>query len=220
MIRHKIMEVEKKIKWYSEREENLNIRSHAIGIVLSVIGTILLWIKSNGFEEPNKSISFLVFGVSMILLYTASTVYHIATDSHKRRRLRVFDHASIYILIAGTYTPFTLLVIAPHSGMWLFYAVWGVAISGVTLKLFFTGKYDILSTVMYVVMGWLAVFEFSTLMDHLDPRGLKFLLAGGIIYTVGAILYSIKSIPYNHFIFHLFVLGGTISHFIAVYYYL
>ncbi len=210
----------KEIKWYSQREENLNIRSHAIGILLSIIGTILLLIKSNGSEDLNRTISFLTFGVSMILLYSASTIYHSATDSHKRKRLRVFDHASIYILIAGTYTPFTLLVIAPYSGLWLFYAVWGVAIAGVILKLFFTGRYDILSTIMYVVMGWLAVFEFSTLIDHLDPMGLTFLVAGGIIYTVGAILYSIKSIPYNHFIFHLFVLGGTISHFIAVYYYL
>jgi len=211
---------EKAVKWYSETEERLNIRSHALGFVLSCIATILLLLKTDGFENMERSISFLVFGLSMIILYAASTVYHSATEVSKRKRLRVFDHASIYILIAGTYTPFTLLVIAPQSGYWLFFAVWAVAISGVLLKLFFTGKYDILSTVMYVVMGWLAVFEFGTLVDNLANNGWYLLLGGGIVYTLGAVLYSIKSIPYNHFIFHLFVLGGTLCHFLSVYLYL
>lgn len=211
---------EKEVKWYSETEERLNIRSHGIGLMLSIIATVLLMIKSEGFANLERSLSFLVFGISMIVLYTASTVYHSATVASKRKRLRVFDHASIYILIAGTYTPFTLLIIAPEAGYWLFYAVWIVAIVGVVIKIFFTGKFDILSTIMYVVMGWLAVFEFSTLVDNLPPNGWYLLLGGGIVYTVGAVLYSIKSIPYNHFIFHLFVLGGTFCHFLSVYFFL
>jgi hemolysin III len=211
---------EKKVKMYSEKEERLNIKSHALGIFLSTIASILLLVKGITSESLIEAISFVVFGLSMIVLYTASTLYHSARNFSRRKRLRVFDHASIYVLIAGTYTPFTLLVIAPQSGYWLFYAIWAVAIFGIVLKIFYTGRFDILSTILYVIMGWFAVFEWNTLMEHLPSGSWYLLIGGGIVYTLGAILYSIKLIPYNHFIFHLCVLVGTICHFSSVYLYL
>ena len=211
---------EKKVKMYSEKEERLNIKSHALGIFLSTIASILLLVKGITSESLIEAISFVVFGLSMIVLYTASTLYHSARNFSRRKRLRVFDHASIYVLIAGTYTPFTLLVIAPQSGYWLFYAIWAVAIFGIVLKIFYTGRFDILSTILYVIMGWFAVFEWNTLMEHLPSGSWYLLIGGGIAYTLGAILYSIKLIPYNHFIFHLCVLVGTICHFSSVYLYL
>lgn len=214
------MTQKKKIKFYSETEERLNVRSHALGIILSILGTILLLKESMNSGSSVRMISFLVFGTSMIVLYTASTMYHSATELQSRQRLRVLDHASIYVLIAGTYTPYTLLIVAPHSGYWLFYAIWGTALIGILLKLFYTGKFDILSTVMYVLIGWLAVFEFGTLTEHLPSGSWNLLIGGGIVYTVGAVLYAIKQIPYNHFIFHVCVLAGTICHFFSVYWYL
>jgi hemolysin III len=152
-------------------------------------------------------------------LYAASTLYHSATDPVRRARLRIFDHAAIYVLIAGTYTPFTLLVLPSPIGTILLAAVWLMAVAGIIIKLFFTGRFKLFSTLMYVSMGWLIVFAFNPLLESMEPHGLQWLLAGGIAYTVGAVLYSIKKLPFNHAIFHVFVLAGTFCHFIAVYQY-
>jgi hemolysin III len=134
-------------------------------------------------------------------------------------RLRVVDHASIYVLIAGTYTPFTLITLAGPTGYTLFAVAWIMAVCGIVLKLFFTGRFTALSTAMYVLMGWLIVFAIKPLMAGLPPAGLLWMLAGGVAYTVGALLYGIKALPFNHAIFHLFVLAGSLCHFIAVYAY-
>jgi len=163
--------------------------------------------------------SFGVFGLSLIILYAASTAYHSATGPILRKRLRIVDHASIYVLIAGTYTPFTLITLYGKVGWVIFSATWSLALIGVILKVFFTGKYDRASTIMYVLMGWIIVFAIQPLINNLHPNGIYWLAAGGVIYTIGAILYSIKSIKYNHAIFHLFVLGGSFCHFISIYCY-
>jgi hemolysin III len=160
-----------------------------------------------------------IFGASLIALYAASTFYHSAKDPKLRSRLRVFDHATIYILIAGTYTPFTLVTLNGPVGWIIFGASWGMALTGITLKLFFTGKYDGLSTLMYVFMGWIIVFAIKPLTDNLSAEGMFWLFAGGVAYTTGAILYSIKKMKFNHAIFHMFVLLGSLCHFIAVYFY-
>jgi hemolysin III len=204
---------------YSEKEEKLNVISHAFGLVMGIIALPFLILKSMYFEGFWKPASLLIYGVSIIILYAASTVYHAAKVPKTRRRLNIFDHAAIYVLIAGTYTPFTLITLEGETGWIIFGLTWFFAFTGIILKLFFTGKYDKLSTVMYVLMGWQIVFAISPLLENLATEGIFWLFSGGVFYTVGAILYSIKKIPYNHAIFHVFVLFGSISHFISVYFY-
>jgi hemolysin III len=133
--------------------------------------------------------------------------------------LKIIDHASIYVLIAGTYTPFTLVTLNGTIGWVIFGTSWGLALTGIILKLFFTGKYDLISTIMYVLMGWVIVFAIKPLINNLPLEGLLWLFAGGISYTIGAILYSIKKIKFNHAIFHMFVLIGSFCHFMSVFFY-
>ena len=200
-------------------EERINIGSHALGFILSVIALFLL-IRHASFNGSGLHIiSFSIFGISLILLYAASTFYHRAKSPELRSRLRVFDHATIYILIAGTYTPFALITLKGELGWIVFGLSWSMALVGVILKLFFTGKYNLISTLMYVFMGWMIIFFISPLMASLSAEGLTWLTAGGISYTVGAALYSIKKIPFNHAIFHVFVLLGSAAHFVSVYFY-
>jgi hemolysin III len=199
---------------YIPAEERLNIISHALGAILSFIGMIMLVLKSDTTIDLTASI---IFGISLIILYLASTLYHAAKNSKTRARLRIFDHAAIYVLIAGTYTPICLITLKESIGIVLLVVIWIVAICGVTLKLFFTGRFDRLSTIMYVAMGWIAIFAIKPLLETMDTAGLLWLLTGGIFYTLGAILYSIRSLAFNHAIFHFFVLGGSASHFIMIY---
>lgn len=209
----------KNIQLYSDTEEKLNIWSHAFGILLSVIALILLIIKAVEQDNVWMMISFPIFGVSLILLYLASTLYHASKNPEKRFKLKVFDHAAIYVLIAGSYTPFTLVSLNGTIGWLIFTIVWILAFSGIILKLFFTGKFKILSTVMYVLMGWLIIFYFKDLSLHLHEKGVFYLILGGVLYTIGAILYSIKKIKFNHAIFHFFVLAGSFCHFLSIYLY-
>ncbi len=203
---------------YSELEEQWNIWTHAIGMILSCFALGFLLYRSIAYGNTNHILSFTVFGISLITLYAASTFYHKATDPKKRKQLRIFDHAAIFLLIAGSYTPFTMNVIGEETG-WIFsVVVWSIALVGIVLKIFFTGKYDVLSTIMYVGMGWIAVFAAGQLFENLSSAGLTWLLAGGGAYTVGAILYSIKKIKFNHAIFHIFVLMGSFCHFMSVYF--
>lgn len=164
-------------------------------------------------------VSFSIFGASLLILYTASTIYHSVKTPLLRSRMRVFDHAAIYVLIAGTYTPYTLVTLNGATGWTIFGITWGLALSGIILKLFFTGRYRILSTLMYVFMGWIIIFAIEPLVNNLSADGLFWLVAGGVAYTVGAILYAIKQLKFNHAIFHVFVLLGSFGHFISVYFY-
>ena len=204
---------------YSPLEEKTNIISHAIGLFLSVVALLLMLVRAGGSGDILQIIGAGIFGVSLIALYAASTLYHSARDPKVRARLRINDHATIYILIAGTYTPFTLITLNGWVGWTIFGVSWGMAIAGVILKLFFTGKYNVLSTLMYVFMGWIIIFAIKPLVNSFPPEGIFWLVAGGIAYTTGAVIYSIKKIKFNHAIFHLFVLLGSICHFIAVYFY-
>ncbi|MFT5915183.1 MAG: hemolysin III [Bacteroidia bacterium] len=204
---------------YSIKEEKLNVLTHAIGLALSIIALPFLIIRANQIGSWLEIVSFGVFGVSMIVLYAASTFYHNSTNEARRKKLNIFDHASIYVLIAGTYTPLVLVTLHGTVGWVLFGVTWGFALVGVILKLFFTGKYDLVSTIMYVLMGWIIVFAIKPLIANLATLGLYWLFAGGISYTIGAILYKWKGLKYNHAIFHVFVLLGTFCHFISVYIY-
>lgn len=201
---------------YSPTEEKLNVYSHLLGLILSIVGLILLIKKSLIIENRWATVSFIIFGLSMITLYLASTLYHAATNPEKRIKLKIFDHVAIYVLIAGSYTPYTLVSLVNDNGWKVFAIVWGFALIGIIIKLFFTGRFKVVSTLMYVLMGWMIVFSFSDLQKNVSEEGINWLIAGGIAYTVGAILYSIKKIPYNHAIFHVFVLIGTFCHFFSI----
>lgn len=213
------MEKKTNIQFYSPTEEKLNIWSHAFGIFLSIIALVLLIIKAVQQDNIWMMISFPIFGVSLILLYLASTLYHASKEPQKRFKLKVFDHAAIYVLIAGSYTPFTLVSLNGETGWLIFSMVWVMAFTGIMLKLFFTGRFKVISTTMYVLMGWLIVFYFQDLTAHLHEKGVFYLILGGVLYTIGAILYSIKKIKFNHAIFHFFVLAGSLCHFLSIYLY-
>ncbi len=203
---------------YSNSEERLNILTHAFGLILSVIGFPFLIIKSTSFSGFWKPASLIIYGLSMIILYSASTFYHAAKEAKLRRKLNIFDHAAIYILIAGTYTPFTIIILEGIIGWVIFGLTWTFAFVGIILKLFYTGRFDKLSTILYVLMGWQIVFVIKPLIANFSTNGLKLLFAGGVFYTLGAVFYSIEKLPYNHAIFHVFVLLGSFNHFLSVYY--
>jgi hemolysin III len=207
----------KKVQYYAPAEERLNILSHGLGFLLSIVGLILLIIRSGQFGHPLHMISVVVFGLSLIMLYAASTLYHSARKEEVRYRLKIFDHAAIYVLIAGTYTPFSLITLQGKTGWIIFGVVWGGTLAGVILKLFFTGKYKLVSTLMYVGMGWIIIFAIQPMVANLPADGVLWLAVGGLSYTVGAVFYSIKKLPFNHAIFHVFVLIGSFCHFMAVY---
>jgi hemolysin III len=206
--------------FYPPAEERLNILSHATGLALSVIGTVLLVVRAAQLGTTLHIVSFAIFGASLILLYLSSTVYHSTSSPSRRAKLRTVDHAAIYILIAGSYTPFALVILPGKIGWTLFGVSWGMAATGIVLKLFYTGRFNHLSTLMYVFMGWLIIFAIKPLIAAFAGPGLFWLFAGGISYTVGAISYSFKKLPFGHTIFHFFVLGGSACHFIAVYFYI
>ena len=207
------------MKQYSPIEEKININSHAIGFILSVVALVLLVAHASMHGDVWHIVSFSIFGTSLIILYAASTFYHSAKKPELRKRLKIIDHASIYVLVAGTYTPFTLVTLNGKLGWLIFGISWGLALTGIILKLFFTGKYNLISTSMYVFMGWVIVFAIKPLINNLPSEGFLWLLAGGISYTLGAIIYSIRKIKFNHAIFHMFVLTGSFCHFISVYFY-
>ncbi len=209
----------KNVKYYDKKEEKLNVLSHGIGLVLSIIALVLLVVYASLEGSPWHIVSFSIYGVSLIVLYSASTFYHYTQSPRLRHKLNIFDHASIYILIAGTYTPFTLVVLDGWVGWTIFGVSWGLAIIGVILKLFYIGRFDRISTIAYVLMGWLIIFAVKPLVHNLPFDGLMWLLGGGISYTIGAVLYSVKRIKYNHAIFHIFVLLGSFCHFMAVFFY-
>jgi len=207
------------LKFYTPLEEKTNIISHAIGLLLSVVALVLLVIRASQYGNVLHIVSASIFGASLIALYAASTFYHSAKDPKTRTRLRIVDHATIYILIAGTYTPLTLVTLNGMTGWVIFGTSWAMAVSGIILKLFFTGRFNALSTLLYIFMGWIIVFAITPLINNLSAQGLFWLFAGGVAYTTGAVIYSIKKIKFNHAIFHMFVLLGSFCHFISVYCY-
>jgi len=207
------------LTYYNATEEKLNVLTHAIGLILSIIALVLLIVHANNNGTARHIVSFSIFGASLILLYSASTFYHYSQKPELRKKLNILDHAAIYVLIAGTYTPFTLITLKGTLGWTIFGITWGIALVGIFFKLFYTGRFDKISTAAYVAMGWIIIFAVKPLLENLHINGLYWILVGGIFYTVGAVLYSIPKIKYNHTIFHVFVLLGSFSHFMAVYYY-
>jgi len=208
-----------KIKYYDSKEEKLNVITHAIGLILSIAALVLLVVYSSIYGNVWHITSFAIFGGSLIVLYAASTLYHYVQNPKLRLKLNVFDHAAIYVLIAGTYTPFALVVLHGTIGWVIFGISWGLAFFGIIFKLFYIGKYDKISTIAYVLMGWVIIIAIKPLIENFPLKGLLWLLAGGLSYTFGALLYSMKGMKYNHAIFHIFVLFGSFCHFMAVFFY-
>jgi hemolysin III len=198
------------------KEEKLNALSHGIGILLGIAGFILLW-KFHDPNIPNASLSITIYSISIILLFTASTLYHMVNAPQIKKKLRILDHISIYFLIAGTYTPVSLITLNDTRGFDIFLVVWGVALAGTLYKLFYTGKYEFISLLLYLVMGWLIVFDFQSIWERLSTTGISLLFLGGAFYTLGIIFYAVRKIPYNHLIWHFFVLGGAISHWLLIF---
>lgn len=197
------------------REELANVLTHGLGVFASVCGGAVLITLAAVFGDVWQIVGASVFGASLLLLYSASTLYHAVRHELVRARLKVFDHCAIYVLIAGTYTPFMLVDLRGGWGWALFGVVWGLAVAGIIFKLFCTGKLRVLSTLMYIGMGWLAVIAIGPMLRELPTSALIWLLAGGLTYTVGTVFYHSR-IPYSHAIWHLFVLGGSTCHFVAV----
>ncbi|HLR23862.1 MAG TPA: hemolysin III family protein [Pseudogracilibacillus sp.] len=204
---------------FSKREEIAHAITHGIGSLLSIIALVLL-ITFSAFDGGALMIvSVTIFGCTMLFMYVSSTIVHSLPIGKWKDIFLVIDHASIYVFIAGSYTPFVLIQINGGFGWTLFGIVWGCALAGIILKLFFVKKFVILSTLFYILMGWMIVIAWQPLTEALHSNGVMLLVTGGIIYTIGSIFYVWKRIPYHHVIWHIFVLAGSISHFFAVFLY-
>ncbi|MCC7522119.1 MAG: hemolysin III family protein [Flavobacteriaceae bacterium] len=208
-----------KTTFYDTKEEKINVISHFVGLLLSIAALALLVVKASLMGNVWHIVSFSVYGLSLIVLYLASTLYHNSKNPIKRAKLNIFDHAAIYVLIAGSYTPFTLVTLNGTVGWVLFGLTWGAALAGVVFKIFFIGNFDKLSTVLYVLMGWMVVFAMKPLYENLSQQGLFWLIMGGVFYTVGAVFYAQNKLKFNHAIFHIFVLLGSASHFVSIFFF-
>jgi hemolysin III len=198
------------------REELVNAITHGVGVVASLVGGAVLITLAAMFGDGRSLASAIVFVTTLVLLYTASTLYHAFRQEHIKARLKVFDHCAIFMLIAGTYTPFTLIALSGGWGWWMFGIIWSLAVMGIIFKLFFTGRFKRLSTLIYVAMGWLVLVAIGPLVDALPGWTLAWLVAGGIAYTAGTFFYHRPGLRYAHAIWHLFVLAGSVMHFTAV----
>jgi len=197
-------------------EELANSLTHGVGLVLSVAGFIVLVVLAAMRGSAWRIVSCAVYGSTLICLYTASTLYHGIRSRRLKRVLKICDHSAIYLLIAGTYTPFLLVNLRGSWGWSLFAVIWGLAMAGILLKVWFVEHFSILSTAVYVVMGWLALLAVKPMLLRIPHSGILWLLAGGVLYTVGVVFYAWKKVPYNHAIWHGFVLAGSTCHYFAV----
>ncbi len=204
---------------YTEREELANSVTHAMGAVLSVVGLVLLVVYAGQYGDAWHLVSTAIFGITLVLLYTTSTLYHSFRGERPKQVLQKFDHAAIFLLIAGSYTPFALVTLRGPWGWSLFGVVWGLAVAGVTIKFWLAGRFRVVSTLIYVAMGWLVLVAIKPLVAVLPVGGMKLLVAGGLCYTGGAAFYLWKRLPYHHAIWHLWVLAGSACHWAAVFIY-
>lgn len=202
-----------------DREELANVVTHGIGLLASIAAAAVLIVYASLHGDAWKIVGISVFATTLIALYGASTAYHAARRPERKARLKIFDHAAIYLLIAGTYTPFILAYFSPGWTWTMLSLVWGIALAGIVFKIFFIGRFPKLSTGLYVAMGWLIVLALDPLLTFVPTGCLLWLAAGGAAYTGGVVFFAWDSLPYNHAIWHLFVLAGSICHYVAVVYY-
>ena len=202
----------------SLNEELANMVSHAFGLLLFASLVPILIFYALRSDDTTSFWGSLVFGVSLIMLYAASTLYHASYKPKIREKLRIFDHICIYFLIAGTYTPMLLTYIKGSLGITFLVIMWTIAVLGAIFKLFYTHRFKVFSTLMYIAMGWMAIFLIEPILTNIPAFNIIWLAVGGALYTLGCIFYLWESLPYNHLVWHIFVLMGSISHFIAIFY--
>ena len=199
-------------------EELANSVTHGFGLVLSIAGFIALLVLAAMRGSAWRIVGCAIYGVTLVCLYTASTLYHGIQLTHRKRILKIFDHSAIYLLIAGTYTPFLLVNLRGAWGWSLLGIVWALALAGVLFKFWFVDRFKIASTAIYLLMGWLAVIAIKPIFVLVPRVGLIWLIAGGLMYTIGVVFFASKRIPYSHVIWHVFVMAGSICHYVAVLY--
>ena len=199
-------------------EELANSITHGIGLALSMGGFVVLLVLAAVRGTAWQIVGCAIYGTTLVCVYTASTLYHGIPLSHFRRILRILDHSAIYLLIAGTYTPFLLVNLRGAWGWSLLGVVWALAMAGIVFKVWFVDRFQILSTVIYIAMGWLALIAVKPLIRAVPIAGIIWLVAGGLLYTIGVLFFACKRVPYHHAIWHIFVMAGSICHFLAVWY--
>jgi hemolysin III len=203
---------------FSKEEEISNSITHGVGVILSIAALVILIVFASLYGNVWHVVSFTLFGATMLLLYTSSTLLHALKPGKAKDFFEIMDHSSIYFFIAGSYTPFLLVAVQSATGWTLFGIVWGLAIAGTIFKAFFVKKFLFTSTLLYVVMGWLIVFVWNDLVAAIHSTSLILLIIGGLLYTVGAIFYIWKLFKHHHAVWHVFVLSATVCHFFAVLY--
>ena len=213
------MNLKEKIVKVPPSEEITNVFTHGVGLVLFFVGTIFLLVKAHDRHDTLEILSAYLFGGSLINLYLASTLYHAVSNPYYKGILHLGDHLSIFILIAGTYTPFLMVSLKNEIHISFIIIMWGIAFFGIIYKLFFFQKYKAISLALYLAMGWMAVFKLKTFYEYLPGQASSWILIGGLFYTIGTYFYTKEQIHYHHAIWHLFVLCGSACHFIAIYLY-
>jgi hemolysin III len=210
-------ELEEKLVYYSEPEEQLNRITHGAGALVSIAAVVDLLVLAASQHDSYRMVSASIYGASMIIFFCLSTAYHSVREPNIRYLFRILDHASIYLMIAGSYTPFALVTLRGPWGWSLFGIVWGLGAIGAAMKIFTTHRLPYIGPLLYISLGWIVVIAFKPLSAALATSGMVLLFAGGIAYTLGVVFYLWDRIPYNHAIWHLFVLTGAACHFLAIY---
>ena len=205
-------------KLESRGEEIANFVSHTAGAGLAILGFIMLIIRASWYNNVSALISYIIFSLGLMVLYTMSSIYHGLKPSTAKNVFEILDHSSIYFLIAASYTPFLVLGLKSNMGITLLVIQWIICALGITFKAFFTGKFKGISTIVYLILGWMIVFSWNELVAKISPISLGFLIAGGILYSLGTIFYMWKVCKFNHMIWHIFVILGSIAHYIAVWF--
>ncbi|RWZ60776.1 hemolysin D [Halobacillus fulvus] len=205
---------------FTKREEIANAITHGIGALLSIAMLVLLIVFASIQGNAWHIVSVSIYGATMLLLYVSSTLVHSFPEGKAKDLFEIFDHSAIYLFIAGTYTPILLVALRGTLGWTLFGIVWGMAILGVIFKVFFVKRFVVLSTLFYVLMGWLIVLAWGPLTAQVPGAGITYLVVGGVMYSIGSIFYVWRSFPFHHMVWHLFVLGGSILHFFSIFFYI
>jgi channel protein, hemolysin III family len=202
----------------SKAEELANFVSHTAGAGLAILGFIMLIIRASWYNNIPALISYIIFSLGLMVLYTMSSIYHGLKPSKAKNVFEILDHSSIYFLIAASYTPFLVLGLKSNLGITLLVIQWIICIIGITFKAFFTGKFKGISTIVYLIMGWMIVFSWNELIAKISPISLGFLITGGLLYSLGTVFYMWKVCKFNHMIWHIFVILGSIAHYVAVWF--
>jgi hemolysin III len=200
----------------SPAEKRMNLLTHAAGAVMSIAALIMLLVFAAATGDPWRIVTVAIFGTSLVMLYSASTCYHACSDESRRRRFKSIDHAAIYLLIAGTYTPFLLVLVRGAWGWSISGVLWALALAGVIFKVHFAGRFRIASTLVYIAMGWIGLIAIRPIIATVPLGAIHLLIAGGVVYTSGVVFYLWDGLRFNHAIWHLFVIAGSTLHFFAV----